>query len=426
MKKGMLDRVLARQIKRGQLQLTYASGRTITFGEPTKGYPNVAVRFTDDKVARDLMLDPRLGAGEAYMDGRIVLERGGIMELIQLVQSNNPWEGQGKLMPPTLSRRIARQIAFVWHSFNKPSSARKNVSHHYDIGNELYKLMLDHEHMQYSCAYWPREGMTLEEAQEAKLAHIAAKLAIEPGNTVLDIGCGWGGMAIYLARKYGVTVHGITLSEEQIALAKDRAKAAGVADKVRFELVDYRELDVREHRYDRIVSVGMFEHVGTPQYETFFRTCFNLLKPDGVMLLHTIGRMGKPSRTDAFTDKYIFPGGYIPALSEIVSRSERMRLISADIEALRLHYAKTLRAWYQRCLEHKDEIVEMFDERFFRMWTFYLSGSTAAFESGGLCNYQIQYTRSRRALPLARDYLAERERQLLDAPEERARELVGS
>jgi cyclopropane-fatty-acyl-phospholipid synthase len=423
----MLDRVLAGRVKRGRLKLTYASGRVAAFGEPAEGFPDVAVRFTDDNVPRDIVLDPRLGAGEAYMDGRMVMERGGIMELVQLVLGNNPWEGKGKLLAPTYPVRVARQIAFAWRSFNKPSTARRNVAHHYDIGNELYKLMLDSEHMQYSCAYWSHDGMTLGEAQEAKLAHIAAKLAIEPGNTVLDIGCGWGGMAIYLARKYAVTVHGITLSQEQVALARERAEEAGVADKVRFELVDYRELDGRGVTYDRIVSVGMFEHVGTPQYETFFRTCYNLLDPDGVALVHTIGRMGGPSWTDAFTDKYIFPGGYIPALSEAITRSEKMKLIASDVETLRLHYAKTLRAWYQRCMEHKDEIVAMFDERFFRMWTFYLAGATAAFESGSMCNYQIQYARNRRALPLTRGYMEANERALLGAEEERREKvLLGS
>ncbi len=413
MKKGLLDRVLAARVKRGRLQITYASGGTSTFGQPTEGYPDVALRFTDDKVPRDIVLDPRLGAGEAYMNGRMVMERGGIMEMVELVQSNNPWEARGKMLPPSLLRRIARRIDFVIGQFNRPSSSRRNVAHHYDIGNDLYRLMLDHEHMQYSCAYWPREGMTLEQAQEAKLAHIAAKLAIRPGQTVLDIGCGWGGMAIYLARKYDVNVHGITLSEQQIALARERAAAAGVADRVRFELIDYRELDGRGFAYDRIVSVGMFEHVGKPQYETFFRTCANLMNDDGVMLLHTIGRMGKPSRTDAFTDKYIFPGGYIPALSEAITASEKMRLIATDVETLRLHYAKTLREWYARCIAHRDEIVALFDERFFRMWTFYLAGSTGAFESGGMCNYQIQYARNRHALPLVRGYLENEERRLL-------------
>ena len=410
---GLFGRLMTRLIKRGTLKVTYASGETATYGEPTAGYPDVAVRFTDDKVGRDVVLDPRLGAGEAYMDGRIVMERGGVMELVELVQANNRWERRGQVLEPSLRRKIAGHISFLARSFNKPGSSRRNVAHHYDIGNDLYKLMLDADHMQYSCAYWPREGMTLEQAQEAKLAHIAAKLAIEPGQSVLDIGCGWGGMAIYLARKYDVQVHGITLSEEQIALAKQRAEAAGVADKVRFELVDYRELPGRGTAYDRIVSVGMFEHVGRPQFETFFRACANLLTDNGVMLLHTIGRMGKPGHTDAFTDKYVFPGGYIPALSETVAASEKMRLIATDVETLRLHYAKTLREWYKRCLDHREEIVGMFDERFFRMWTFYLSGSTAAFESGGMCNYQIQYARDRHALPLTRGYLEDEERRLL-------------
>jgi cyclopropane-fatty-acyl-phospholipid synthase len=417
----MLDRVLDRQVQRGQLTVTYASGRTATFGRPVEDFPNVALRFTDGKVPRDILLDPRLGAGEAYMNGRIVMERGGIMELIELIQANAPWEDEGELMVPSVWRRAMRRLRFIFRQFNRPSSARRNVAHHYDIGNDLYRLMLDPEHMQYSCAYWPREGMTLGEAQEAKLAHIAAKLAIEPGNTVLDIGCGWGGKAIYLAQHYGVSVHGITLSEEQVALARERAEKAGVADKVRFELVDYRELGARGVTYDRIVSVGMFEHVGTHQYETFFRTCHNLLKLDGVALVHTIGRMGEPSWTDAFTDKYLFPGGYIPALSEAITRSEKMRLITTDVETLRLHYAKTLRAWYGRCMEHKDEIVAMFDERFFRMWTFYLAGAVSAFENGSMVNYQIQYCRSRRALPITRGYIEAREEALLGEAEEERR-----
>jgi len=230
---------------------------------------------------------------------------------------------------------------------------------------------------------------------------------------VLDIGCGWGGMAIYLARAAGVTVTGITLSAEQLTLARQRAEAAGVAERVRFELVDYRDLAAHGDQFDRIVSVGMFEHVGRPQFETFFRACANLLADNGVMLLHTIGRMGKPGSTDAFTQKYVFPGGYIPALSETLAASEKVRLIASDIETLRLHYAKTLREWYARCMAHREAIVAMFDERFFRMWTFYLAGSTAAFESGGMCNYQIQYVRSRHALPITRDYLAAAEAGLL-------------
>ncbi|WP_420897423.1 class I SAM-dependent methyltransferase [Altericroceibacterium xinjiangense] len=412
---------MGQMVRRGRLEITFADGRHLTLGQLEPGFPDVAVRFTDDKVPRDLMLDPRLGAGEAYMDGRIVLERGGVMELVQLVQSNNPWEKRGKLVRPSLLRRIRGRIEFVARSFNKPGSARRNVAHHYDIGNDLYKLMLDPEHMQYSCAYWPEDGMTLEQAQEAKLAHIAAKLALKPGLTVLDIGCGWGGMAIYLARKADVQVLGITLSKEQLELAEKRAAAAGVSDRVKFELVDYRDLAQRGKTFDRIVSVGMFEHVGTPQYERFFRDCASLMKEDGVMLLHTIGRMGKPGSTDAFTDKYVFPGGYIPALSETVAASEKSRLIASDVETLRLHYAKTLREWYRRCMDHRDEITAIFDERFFRMWTFYLAGSTAAFETGGMCNFQIQYIRNRHALPLSRDYIMEAEK-AYDAAQSQAAE----
>jgi len=409
----LFDTIMGRIIRHGRLEVRHADGGISAFGAPAPGFPEVAIRFTDAKVSRDILTDPRLGAGEAYMDGRLVIERGDVMQLVQLMRMNQPWDRHGALREVGLLRRIRDRLVFARAARNHAASSRRNVAHHYDIGNDLYHLMLDTDHMQYSCAYWPREGMTLEQAQEAKLAHIAAKLALRPGQSVLDIGCGWGGMAIYLARAAGVTVTGITLSAEQLALARERAEAAGVGERVRFELVDYRDLAARGGRFERIVSVGMFEHVGRPQFETFFRACANLLADNGVMLLHTIGRMGKPGSTDAFTQKYVFPGGYIPALSETLAASEKVRLIASDIETLRLHYAKTLREWYARCMAHREAIVAMFDERFFRMWTFYLAGSTAAFENGGMCNYQIQYVRSRHALPLTRDYLAAAEAGLL-------------
>lgn len=409
----VLSRVLERQVLRGSLQLTFSDGTTRIFGAPTPGFPDVALRFKDERVARDILMDVRLGFAEAYIDGRVSIERGEVMHVVELLRMNNRWEDGRDLAAPSITRKLRRRIEFLRHSFNKPSESRRNVAHHYDIGNALYRLMLDPEHMQYSCGYWPRENMTLGEAQEAKLAHIVAKLNIQPGDRVLDIGCGWGGMAIFIAQRTPAHVLGITLSEEQLSLARDRAEEAGVADKVRFELIDYRDLAKRGERFERIVSVGMFEHVGTPQYETFFRACATMLADEGAMLIHTIGRMGTPGRTDAFTDKYIFPGGYIPALSETLAASEKLRLIATDIETLRLHYARTIRAWYRHCMEQRDAIIALHDERFFRLWTFYLSGAATTFEHGGMCNYQIQYVRNRHALPLTRDYLADNERALL-------------
>jgi len=413
MSSKLIDRYLGSIIKHGTLAVTFADGSTSHFGKQAEGFPDVALRFTDARAPRDILLDPRLGAAEAFMDGRMVLERGGIMELVELLRANRPWDRGGSIGGPALLRRITNRIAFAHEAVNDRIGSQRNVAHHYDIGNDLYRLMLDAEHMQYSCAYWDDGVETLAEAQEAKLAHITAKLALKDGQSVLDIGCGWGGMAIYLARHFDLRVTGITLSQEQLALAQQRAAEAGVADRVTFELVDYRELPARGTRFDRIVSVGMFEHVGRPQFETFFKACANLLADDGVMLLHTIGRIGGPGTTDAFTRKYIFPGGYIPALSETVAASEKFRLIASDIEMLRLHYAKTLRAWYANCMANHEAIEAMYDARFFRMWTFYLAGATSSFENGGMCNYQIQYTRSRNALPLTRGYLAEAENDLM-------------
>ena len=401
----LIDRFLGRIVRKGTLTLRFADGTERILGEPTPGYGDIAVRFTDRKVPRDILMDPRIGAGEAYMDGRLIVEQGDIMGLVALLRANSPWERGGDLKKLSPLSKLAGKAKFLIQSFNEARSSKSNVAHHYDIGNDLYRLMLDPEHMQYSCAYWDDGVSDLGEAQRAKLAHIAAKLHLSGGQRVLDIGCGWGGMAIHLAREHGARVLGITLSEEQLALARQRAEEAGVADRATFELIDYRALPDRGDRFDRIVSVGMFEHVGRPQFETFFRACANLLTEDGVMLLHTIGRFGGPGMTDAFTNKYIFPGGYIPALSETLAASEKARLIHTDIETLRLHYARTLRAWYAKCEANRDAIVAMFDERFYRMWTFYLSGATAAFEHGGMGNYQIQYARNRHALPITRDYL---------------------
>lgn len=411
---SILHPFLSRVIRQGQLTVISPGGAREIFGTPAPGFPDVTVRFASRKGMRRIILDPRLGAAEAFMGGEMRIDEGDIMELIQLLRANTPWDRGGKLKERGPVGEAADWIKTRINSINRRSRSRSNVAHHYDIGNDLYRLFLDSD-MQYSCAYWPREDMTLEAAQEAKKAHIAAKLALAPGQCILDIGCGWGGMAITLAKLVDVQVLGITLSEEQLGLAKDRAVAEGVADRVTFELIDYRDLADREPgRFDRIVSVGMFEHVGARNFETFFRACANLMTAEGVMLVHTIGRFGKPGSTDAFTRKYIFPGGYIPALSETVAASEKSRLIVTDVETLRLHYALTLRQWYARTLAHRDEIVAMMGDRFFRMWTFYLAGATAAFENGGMGNYQIQFARSRHALPLTRDYMAGAEADYLE------------
>ena len=405
MSKPLLDRFLSRAVTQGRLGIVFADGTVSTYGASAPGFPEIVLRFTDARVPRDILLDPRLGAAEAFVDGRLLIEQGDVMGLVGLLRANNPWDKGGDIRPPSTLKRWVNRASFAAEQINNRVGSKQNVAHHYDIGNDLYALMLDPEHWQYSCAYWPQDDMTLAEAQGAKLAHIAKKLALVPGHHVLDIGCGWGGMAIHLARAHHVKVTGITLSEEQAALARERVRTAGVADRVTILLEDYRDTAASGQRFDRIVSVGMFEHVGRAQFDTFFKACATLLADDGVMLLHTIGRFGGPGTTDAFTRKYIFPGGYIPALSETLAASEKVRLIAADIETLRLHYAKTIRAWYANCLANREAIVALHDERFFRMWTFYLAGAATVFENGGMGNYQIQYVRSRHALPIARDYL---------------------
>ena len=405
MSKPLLDRFLARGVTQGRLGVVFADGSASTYGIAAPGFPEIVIRFTDARVPRDIILDPRLGAAEAFMDGRLLIEEGDVMGLVTLLRANNPWDKGGDIGPPSFFKKLLNRASFAAEQINNRVGSKQNVAHHYDIGNDLYALMLDAEHWQYSCAYWAEGVTTLAEAQGAKLQHIAKKLALSPGQQVLDIGCGWGGMAIHLAKNHDVHVTGITLSEEQAALAREKVREAGVADKVTILLEDYRDTAASGRKFDRIVSVGMFEHVGRAQFETYFEACAKMLTDDGVMLLHTIGRMGGPGTTDAFTRKYIFPGGYIPALSETVAASEKHRLIAADVETLRLHYGKTLRAWYANCMTHRDAIIAMYDERFFRMWTFYLAGAATVFEYGSMCNFQIQYIRSRHALPITRDYL---------------------
>lgn len=408
---ALIDLFLSRAVKRGTLTLHRPKAPPRTFGTPDPAFPDVTIRFADRGVALAIARNPALGAGECYMNGRLIVEQGDIRDLVELLKRNDAWEKGKKNLKPGLAARTFNAVKYRADRINMERRSKRNVAHHYDLSGRLYDLFLDRD-KQYSCAYFTDPGNSLEQAQEDKKAHIAAKLALKPGMRVLDIGCGWGGMALYLHKHFDVDVLGVTLSEEQLKVARDRAAAAGVSDRVKFELIDYRRV---EGSFNRIVSVGMFEHVGPPQYRTFFRKCRELLSDDGVMLLHTIGRMGKPGVTDDWTAKYIFPGGYNPALSEIVTAYEGCKLFPTDIEVLRVHYAYTLDHWYDRTVAAKDAIVALYDERFFCMWTFYLAGAAAAFRNGGLCNYQVQLTKSRHAVPLTRDYMLEGERALRSA-----------
>ena len=398
----LLDRVLNRLVRRGELIITDHEGATTRYGAPDPSLVPVALRFRDAKVALDVVRNPAFGFAEAYMNGRIDFDSGDMLALARLNKANRRWEEKaprGKRFAGFAAWRQAR---------NFEARSKRNVAHHYDIGNKLYRLFLD-EDLQYSCAYFTDPANSLEQAQADKKAHIAAKLFLKPGQKVLDIGCGWGGMALYLHRHFDVDVLGVTLSEEQLKLARERAAAAGVADRVKFELRDYRKV---EGTFDRIVSVGMFEHVGAAHYDEFFAQCRKLLAADGVMLLHTIGRFDEPRAGEPFAEKYIFPGYHLPNLSQIIEASQRWKLIHSDVETLRLHYAWTLLHWIERCKAHRDEIVALYDERFYRMWQVYLAGALAMFEDGAGCVYQIQYIRDRRALPVTRDYIAETEQRL--------------
>jgi cyclopropane-fatty-acyl-phospholipid synthase len=400
---ALIERLAGNLVRKGRLTLIMPNGSRKSFGPG--GGRSVTVRLADRRVALDIVRNPRLGLGEAYMDGRLTIEEGDILSLMEVVVGSNRWEDSGGGRKK-LNRGKSRLKALFRR--NKATKARKNVTHHYDIGNDLYRLFLDDD-LQYSCAYFTDPQNSLEQAQLDKKAHITAKLDLKPGQHVLDIGCGWGGTALYLNRVAGVRVTGITLSEEQLKVARFRAQEAGVAAQVNFELIDYRAV---EGEFDRIVSIGMFEHVGAAHYEEFFGKCRKLLKSDGVMLLHTIGKFGKAAAPDPFTDKYIFPGYHLPSLSQMAGASEKVRLMTADVETLRLHYAYTLRHWLNRTRANRDKIIGLYDERFFRMWEFYLAGGIVGFELGTMCNYQLQYVRDRHALPITREYMVDSEREL--------------
>ena len=393
----MLDFLLRKYIRHGRLTVRYPGGITKAYGD---GGPEVAIAIRDRAALTALSLDPDLKLGELYMDGRLVIERGDVVGLMDILMGNIARSG-GASGSHHLVRLIRRSLR-AFAQWNPARVARAHVAHHYDLSGHLYDLFLDDDR-KYSCAYFAQEGASLEEAQAEKKRHIAAKLNFDrPGLSVLDIGCGWGGLAMELARRHQANVLGITLSTEQLAMAQDRAKDAGLAQQTRFELLDYRAVN---GRFDRIVSVGMFEHVGAPHYPGFFAKVRDLLSDDGVMLLHTIGRSDGPGTTNAWIRKYIFPGGYAPALSEIVPVIEKAGLMVTDVEVLRLHYAKTLAHWQKRFQAHRAEVAALYDERFCRMWEFYLAGAEMSFRHEGQVVYQIQIAKHVDALPLTRDYM---------------------
>jgi cyclopropane-fatty-acyl-phospholipid synthase len=354
------------------------------------------------------LLNPELHLGETYMDGTLVIERGSIADLLSLLLFQ-----QRDMMLPLWAtpqwwlRYLRRRL----QQLNLPGRSRRNVAHHYDLDGRLYSLFLDAD-LQYSCGYFERPGQSLDDAQLAKKRHLAAKLFVKPGLRALDIGCGWGGLALYLAEFCGARITGVTLSEEQLSRATSRAAERHLEASAQFRLQDYRGI---EGHFDRIVSVGMFEHVGVNHYERFFRKCAELLDDNGVMMLHAIGRSEGPNVTTPWIAKYIFPGGYIPALSEVLPAIERSGLLVTDIEILRLHYAETLKAWRERFLAHRAEVMKLYDERFLRMWEFYLACSEMAFREQAMMVFQIQLAKRQNVVPMTRDYIAKEEQRLREA-----------
>ena len=414
----LLSRFLKKLIKSGNLTVTDWMGMTNSYGDGTG--PAVHFHITSSAAARAIAMNPELKFGEAYMDGGLVMKQSSLLDLMSMA-TRNLWEGDANAYQRTFysARRMLRRL----HQHNPVGKAKENVAHHYDLSGQLYDLFLDVDR-QYSCAYFEHDGMSLEDAQLAKKRHIAAKLQIKPGMKVLDIGCGWGGLGLYLAETCGADVTGVTLSEEQHKRANERARQRGVSDRVRFLLQDYRLLD---EKFDRVVSVGMFEHVGVGHFGEYFAKCRSLLSPDGVMLLHSINRSDGPGVTSTWMRKYIFPGGYIPALSEVLPHLEANGLYVTDIEILRLHYAETIRHWAERFQHNRARAREIYDERFCRMWEFYLAGSECAFRYGGMNNFQIQFCRHQNVLPLTRDYITKEEERLrrIELPQVRLRSVPG-
>ena len=397
----LLTRLFERIITVGRLRVTDASGRIHTFSAAPG--PSVAIRLHDPALHWKLVVRPRLYLPEAFVDGTLTIEEGSLYDLIDLLALNLDALPEG-----VMSRLYYDTFAFCRriHQYNPLSRARQNVAHHYDLSDQLYELFLDKDR-QYSCAYFHDWREDLDAAQLNKKRHIAAKLLVRPGQRVLDIGSGWGGLALYLAGECGAEVTGLTLSVEQHKTATRRTAAAGLSDRGRFHLRDYREED---GEYDRIVSIGMFEHVGINHYGQFFAKVKELLAVDGVALLHSIGRMDGPGSTHPWIRKYIFPGGYAPALSEVVPVVERLRLWITDVEIQRLHYAQTLRLWRRRFEQNRDRLCTIYDERFCRMWEMYLVGSEIAFRRAGHLVFQMQLAKAVDIVPLTRDYMPDWER----------------
>jgi cyclopropane-fatty-acyl-phospholipid synthase len=409
----LLQFLLTTFIRRGTFRVTTSRGTVLTFGDGT-GRP-VSVRFATRAAEWGILLDPELKFGESYMNGTFLVEQGSIADVLAICLGQKS-EVPHWARPQGLLRYIARRL----NQFNPRTRARRNVAHHYDLDGQLYSLFLDADR-QYSCGYFENPGQSLDDAQVAKKRHLAAKLLLdrdkfEQDLRVLDIGCGWGGLGLYLAEVAGADVTGVTLSQEQHAIANERAAEKGLAERARFRLQDYRDVS---GAFDRIVSVGMFEHVGVNHYDTFFRKSAQLLKPDGVMLLHSIGRSEGPSVTSPWIAKYIFPGGYIPSLSEVLPWIEKAGLLVTDIEILRLHYAETLKAWRGRFLAHREDVERIYDQRFERMWEFYLAASEMSFREQNMMVFQIQLTKRQDVVPMTRDYIA-REKRRLQAAEGRS------
>jgi len=399
-----LQRVLSRLVRTGTLRVSTGRDRLFQVGDGT-GDP-VEIHFKSPLTLLSILANPELKLGESYMDGSFRVERGSIADFLDLVLA------QIHNRPPLAIAMLINGYHYVirrLEQYNPRGRARRNVAHHYDLDGRLYSLFLDAD-KQYSCAYFEQQDSTLDDAQLAKKRHLAAKLVMDrPGLSVLDIGSGWGGLGLYLAEVTGARVRGVTLSEEQLATATNRAAEKGLDPRVQFRLEDYRDV---QGQFDRIISVGMFEHVGVSHYDQYFRKLRDLLKDNGVALVHAIGRSGPPTSTATFISKYIFPGGYIPALSEVLPAVQRSGLVVTDVEILRLHYAETLKAWRERFLARREEVLRLYDERFLRMWEFYLASSEMAFRHRGLMVFQIQMARQQEAVPLTRDYIGPAEERL--------------